>query len=123
MESPNTSSHTIELNPNCSGQPHSNRPGTVPGYENKDLECILAILCVPFMVCPLRSANAQSGKVILKIPLSWHKWTSRFYSLGEHLRTQLKDHTRYDQGPGIHSKPRRVSLPVGEAQLAGCLKV
>ena len=35
----------------------------------------------------------------------------------------LKDHTRYDQGPEIHGEPRRVSLPVGEAQLAGCLLV
>ena len=35
----------------------------------------------------------------------------------------LKDHTRYDQGPEIHGKPRRVSLPFGEAQLAGCLRL
>ena len=44
-------------------------------------------------------------------------------SLGKYLRTHLKDHTRYDRGLEIHSKPRRVSLPVGEAQLAGCLTV
>ena len=44
-------------------------------------------------------------------------------SLGEYLRTYLKDHTRYDQGAGLHDKPKRVSLLVGEAQLAGCLKV
>ena len=44
-------------------------------------------------------------------------------SLGEHLTTDLKDHKRYDQGPDIYGKPRRVSLPVGEAQLAWCLKV
>ena len=44
-------------------------------------------------------------------------------SFGEHLRTHLKDHTRYDQGPEIHDTPRRVSLPVSKAQLAGCLKV
>ena len=35
----------------------------------------------------------------------------------------LKDHTRYDQGPEIHGEPRRVSIPFGEAQLAGCLRV
>ena len=35
----------------------------------------------------------------------------------------LKDHTRYDRGPEIHDEPRRVSLPVGEAQLAGYLRV
>ena len=44
-------------------------------------------------------------------------------SLGEYLRTYLKDHIRYDRGPEIHDEPRRVSLPVGEAQLAGCLRV
>ena len=44
-------------------------------------------------------------------------------SLGQYLRTHLTDHARYDRGPEIHGKPRRVSLPVGEAQLAGCLKV
>ena len=44
-------------------------------------------------------------------------------SLGQYLRTHLKDHARYDRGPEIHGKPRRVSLPVGEAQLAGCLRV
>ena len=43
--------------------------------------------------------------------------------LGEYLRTHLKDHTRYDQGPEIHDEPKRVSLPVGEAPLAGCLRV
>ena len=44
-------------------------------------------------------------------------------SLGEHLRTHLKDYIRYDQGPEIHGKPRRVSLLVDKSQLAGCLKV
>ena len=43
-------------------------------------------------------------------------------SLGEHLRTHLRDHTEYDQGPEIYGKPRKVLLLVGEAQLAGCLK-
>ena len=44
-------------------------------------------------------------------------------SLGDYLRTHLKDHTRCDQGPEIHGKPRKVSLPFCEAQLAGCLRV
>ena len=38
-------------------------------------------------------------------------------------RFELKDHEKYDRGPEIHGEPRRVSLPVGEAQLAGCLRV
>ena len=44
-------------------------------------------------------------------------------SLGEYLRTHLKDHTRHDQGPEIHDDPRRVLLPFGKAYLAGCLRV
>ena len=43
-------------------------------------------------------------------------------SFGEHLRNNLKDHTKYDQGPGIHGEPKKVLLLVNEAQLAGCLK-
>ena len=35
----------------------------------------------------------------------------------------LKNHTRYDRGSEIHGKPRKVSLPFGKAQLAGCLRV
>ena len=35
-------------------------------------------------------------------------------SLGEYLRIHLKDHTRYDRGPEIHDKPRRVSLPMAK---------
>ena len=35
----------------------------------------------------------------------------------------LKRPYKYNQGPEIHGNPRRVSLPVGEAQLDGCLRV
>ena len=45
------------------------------------------------------------------------------FSLSKYLRTHLIEHTIYDQGPEIHGEPRRVSLPVGEAQLAGRLRV
>ena len=67
--------------------------------------------CQVWQGCPKDSAHlAQTGVWIL-------------VSLGEYLRTHLTDHTRYDQGPEIHGKPRRVALPFGEAQLAGCLRV
>ena len=67
--------------------------------------------CQVWQGCPKDSAQlAQTGVWIL-------------VSLGEYLRTHLKDHTRCDQGPEIHGKPRRVSLSFGEAQLAGCLRV
>ena len=44
-------------------------------------------------------------------------------SFGEYLRTHLIDHAKYDRGPEIYDKPRRVSLPFGKAQLARCLRV
>ena len=39
-----------------------------------------------------------------------------------HPVTQLVDRVKYGLGPGCHAWPRRVSLPNGEAQLAGRLK-
>ena len=67
--------------------------------------------CQVWQDCPRDSAHlAQTGVWIL-------------ISLGEYLRTHLKYHARYDRGPEIHGKPRRVLLPFGEAQLAGCLRV
>ena len=67
--------------------------------------------CQVWQGCPKGSAQlAQTGVWIL-------------VSLGEYLRTHLKEHTRYDRGPEIHGKPRRVSLPFGKTQLAGCLRV
>ena len=61
--------------------------------------------CQVWQDCPKDSAQlAQTGIWIL-------------VSLGEYLRTPLKDHTRYDRGPEIHGKPRRVLLPFGESAL------
>ena len=62
MESPNTSPRVLELNPSCSGKAHPNRPGTE--YKSREPGKILTILHVLFMVFPLRSANAKSGKII-----------------------------------------------------------
>ena len=76
------------------------------------------------MICPFKGADAKSGKVVQENPAHLAQtgvWI--LISLGEYLRTHLKDHARYDRGPEIHGKPRRVSLPFGEAQLVGCLKV
>ena len=73
--------------------------------------CIQKRGCQVWQGCPKDSAQlAQTGVWILVL-------------LGEYLRTHLKDHARYDRGPEIHGKPRRVSLPFGEAQLTGCLRV
>ena len=64
MESPNINLQSVKLNPSCSGQAHPNRPDTDSGYKNTEPGSILTVLCVPFMVCPLRSANAMSDKVV-----------------------------------------------------------
>ena len=77
MESPNTSPQEIEFNPSCWGQAHANRPGTGPGYESTEPGSIFTIIRIPLMVCPLRSADAKSGKVVQKISYSWRKWVSR----------------------------------------------
>ena len=67
--------------------------------------------CQVWQGCPKDSMQlAQMGVWIL-------------VSLGKYLRTHLKDHTRYDWGPEIHDEPRKVLLPFGKAQLAGCLRV
>ena len=52
------------INPSCLGQAHPNRPETGPGYKNTEPGSILTILCIPFMVCPLKRADTKSGKVI-----------------------------------------------------------
>ena len=44
-------------------------------------------------------------------------------SSGAHLVTQLVDRVKYILYPGCHGWSRTVSLPNGESQLAGCLKV
>ena len=62
MESPNTSPQVVELNPRYSGQTHANRTGTGPEYKNMEPGSILTVLCIPFMVCLLRSADAKSSK-------------------------------------------------------------
>ena len=67
--------------------------------------------CQVWQGCPKDSMQlAQTGVWIL-------------VSLGEYLRTHLKDHAKYDVGSEIHGEPRRVSLLFGEAQLVGCLRV
>ena len=64
MELPNIGSQAIKLNLSCSGQPHSNKPGTGPRYKNTEPGCILAVLSIPSIISPLTSTDAKSGKVV-----------------------------------------------------------
>ena len=59
-----TNLQAIQLEPSCSGKAYSNRLGTGPEYENTEPSCALAILNIPFIIPPLRSVDAKSGKVI-----------------------------------------------------------
>ena len=117
MELPKTNLHAIQLNPSCSGQAHSNRPGTGPEYENYNTPC-----CIYSLSTQKRRCQVQQGclKDSMQLPLNGFLDFSLSWQASE---DPLKDHTKYDQGPEIHSKPRRVLLPVGKAQLAGCLRV
>ena len=51
--------------------------GTGPGHKKTEPGSIFTVLRISFIICPLKSAGAKSGKVVPKIPCSWHKWTSR----------------------------------------------
>ena len=47
-----------------------NRPGTGLGNESTEPGRIFTVLRFPFMICPFRSADAKSGKVVQEIPRS-----------------------------------------------------
>ena len=54
----------VELNTSCLGQAHPNKSGTSPEYKNMEPGSIFTILHIPLMVCPLKSVDAKSGKVV-----------------------------------------------------------
>ena len=58
MELPKTSLQVIELRPSCLGQAYSNTPGTGYSYESTKPGCILTILGVLSIICPLGNADA-----------------------------------------------------------------
>ena len=121
MESPKTNPQAIELDPSCSGHTHSNRPGTGHGYESTELGCILTALRIPSIIRALRSADASQARLFKRFQAAGTNGVEILVSLVEQLRNYLKDHIRYDQGPGSQGKPRRVSLQVDEAQSCLCL--
>ena len=57
-------------------QVRHNRPGTGLGHKNTEPGSTFTVLRFPFVICPFRSADAKSGKIVQKIPHSWHKWGS-----------------------------------------------
>ena len=95
----------------------------VSGTKARSLE---AFHSTPFSICDL-SIQRRGCQVWQGCPKDFVQLAQTgvwiLVSLGEYLRTHLKDHTRYDRGPEIHGELRRMSLPFGEAKLAGCLRV
>ena len=77
MGPPNTSSQVIELNPSCFEQAQSNRQCTGPGYENTEPVCILAVLYVPSIVCPLRNAMPSLARLFKRFCTAGTQWASR----------------------------------------------
>ena len=123
MESPNTSPQAVEPNPSCSGKPIPTGLTLVPGTKARSLETLsqYSAFHLSFVHSEARMPSLARLSKRYRAPTQTGVWI--LVSLGQYLRTHLKDHARYDRGPEIHGKPRRVSLPFGEAQLAGCLRV
>ena len=95
MESPNTSPQAVELNPNSSGQAHPNRPDTGLGYKNTEPGSIFPNtphsiygLSTQKRGCQLRQGCLTDSAQLAQIGV----WI--LLSLGEHLRTHLKNHKR-----------------------------
>ena len=49
---------------------------TGPGHKSTELGSTFTVLRVPFVICPFRGADAKSGKIVQKIPRTWHKRAS-----------------------------------------------
>ena len=50
--------------------------GACLGHKSTEPGSIFTILRFPFVFFPFRNADAKSGKVVQKIPRSWHKRSS-----------------------------------------------
>ena len=98
MKLHNISPLAINLNSSCSGKTHSIRPDTDHGNENTKSGCNLARLRVSSMIRPLGSAECLFREGRLVVSFEIEKFVKIIISLGEYLRTHLKDHAVYCQG-------------------------
>ena len=73
MESPNTGPQALSLTQAARGKPIPTGLAPVPGHKNTEPECIFTVLRFPFLICPFKSADAKSSKIVQKIPRSWRK--------------------------------------------------
>ena len=56
---PNASTQANEFDPSCSDQSHSNESCADPRNVDTERCHTLGVICIPFQVHPLGSANAQ----------------------------------------------------------------
>ena len=66
----------LSLTQAARGKPIPTGLAPVPGTKVRSLEAFPQYSVFPFVIYPFRSADAKSGKVIQKIPRSWHKRAS-----------------------------------------------
>ena len=84
-------------------------------------------MCFSSISCSIYNSSTEPRGCLVQIghsivstqQVQMSVWTSVFP--GTHLVTQLVHHVKYDLGPGCHARPRRVSPPSGDGQLAECL--
>ena len=62
----------LSLTQAARGKPIPTGLALVPGTKTRSLE----VLRVPFVIRPLRGADAKSGKIVQEIPRTWHKRVS-----------------------------------------------
>ena len=66
----------LSLTQAARGKPISTGLAPVSGTKAWSLEAFSTIIRVPFVICLFRSVDAKTGKVVRKIPRSWHKRVS-----------------------------------------------
>ena len=123
MESPNISPQAVELNQSCSSKPIPTDLELVPDTKAWSLEAFLQYSVFHLWFVHLKALMPSLARLSKRFRVPGTNGRLDLSLTGEYLRTHLKDHTRYDRGQEIHGGPRRVSLPVGEAQLDACLRV
>ena len=116
MELPNTIPQAAR------GKPILTYLAPVLGKETKPGN-LLIVLLISFMIFPLRSADAKSARLCKRFRAAGTNGRLNLSLTRRASKYPLKRPYKIVQGPETHGKPRRESLPVGKAQLGGCLKI
>ena len=73
---PPTVRRRLSLTQAARGKPIPTGLAPVSGTKARSLEAFFTVLRFPFVICPCRGADANSGKVVQEIPRTWHKRAS-----------------------------------------------